>query len=73
MTTTAVLADYNWPTLNRKDLMSMSGLSKVADGCETKTNNFRPKTRQASANLLTSDIDGKLQQVNLQVPGQKSG
>ena len=51
---------FSWPSLNRKDLVSQTGLSK-ADGFETKTFNCRPKTRQVSANLCTNDIEGKLQ------------
>ena len=51
--------DYNWPMLNRKDLMSNTGLSKDTDGCEIKTVNSRLKTRIASTNLYTRDIDGK--------------
>jgi hypothetical protein len=52
---------FNWPTLARKDLMSMTGLSKVTDGFETRTLHFRPKSRTVSTNLMTQDISGKLQ------------
>ena len=54
--------DFNWPSLNRKDLLSHTGgLSKDKDGFETRTMAFRPKCRVTSANLTTKDIEGKLQ------------
>jgi len=54
--------DFNWPALNRKDLLSHTGgLSKDMDGFDTRTVNFRNRYRVTSANLTTNDIDGKLQ------------
>lgn len=48
---------FNWPTLNRADLMSnMSVINTQQDAVQTKIENYRPRTRDASSNLLTSDV-----------------
>lgn len=52
---------FNWPSLNRKDLLSHTGGLSNLDGFETRTLNMRAKSRMVSANLTTNDIAGKLQ------------
>ena len=62
---------FNYPSLNRKDLMSLSSIG-ANDGCKITTNKFLTK-RSASNNLATSDIDGKFYffiMKLLQVPSQ---
>jgi hypothetical protein len=51
---------FNYPALNRKDLMSMSAINWQQDAVYSKIGEQRPKTRDASANLTTADVDGKL-------------
>ena len=53
---------FNWPSLNRKDLMSATGgLASGKDLDSMIKPHLRPKTRQESSNLKNDDIDGKLQ------------
>ena len=52
---------FNWPSLNRKDLMSATGgLTSGKDLDSMIKPHLRPKTRQESSNLRNDDIDGKL-------------
>ena len=39
---------FNYPALNRKDLMSMSAINWQQDGIYTKVGQTRPKTREES-------------------------
>jgi hypothetical protein len=48
---------YNYPSLNRTDLMSLSSISKQ-DTNQTTTKRFT-SNRLFSMNLETRDIDGK--------------
>ena len=50
---------FNYPALNRKDLMSMSAINWQQDAMFAKIDQCRPKTRDASSNLTTSDVEGK--------------
>ena len=50
---------FNWPTPQRADLMSLQVIGATKDGTQTRTQHMRPKTRDHSMNLVTSDIDGK--------------
>ena len=49
---------FNWPALNRSDLISQKILNST-DGFAMKVGNLRPKQRMFSANLATDDIEGK--------------
>ena len=51
---------FNWPALNRKDLLSQTGGLTNCDGFDMKTSNMRLKNRMTSANLTTQDIEGRL-------------
>ena len=61
---------FNYPSLNRADLMSLNVLHGARDGVNTRTENFRPRTRQQSSNLQTTDIQGKFSN-NLKPVGAK--
>ena len=52
---------FNWPSLNRKDLMSATGGlgNGSSDLFEMTKSNLRPKKRLESANLRADDIHGK--------------
>ena len=50
---------FNYPSLNRKDLMSLSTIDASKDQVKTRVNKFVTK-RDHSQNMITSDIDGKL-------------
>jgi len=53
---------FNWPSLQRKDLMSATGgLSADRDLFKMIKENIRPKSRLDSANLNNADIAGTLQ------------
>ena len=53
---------FNWPAMQRKDLMSATGgLSSARDLFHMKKDNIRQKRRVESANLRCDDIEGKLQ------------
>jgi len=49
---------FNWPSLNRADLVSQKILNST-DGFAMKVGNMRVKQRMFSANLATNDIEGK--------------
>ena len=48
---------FNYPTLNRKDLMNLSTITREKDGVRNTTKNFITK-RTCSYNLYTHDIEG---------------
>ncbi len=50
---------YNWPAQNRCDLMSLNVLNPTKDCVQTRTSDYRPRTRDVSQNLNTQDVDGK--------------
>lgn len=50
---------FNWPAQNRADLMSLSTLDQLKDQMHTRTTNYRPKTRDHSSNLQSTDIERK--------------
>jgi len=50
---------FNYPTMNRKDLMSLSTINQKKDGQKTNTIQFISK-RNVSFNLYTQDIEGNL-------------
>ena len=52
---------YNWPAMNRCDLMSRTALSQEKDLIWLKTPHMQNKNRRMSQNLVTSDIKGKFQ------------
>ena len=53
------LADpFNYPTLNRNQLMSMNTITGAQDHVRTTTNRFSSQRRQ-SMNLQCADIPGK--------------
>lgn len=58
-TTTSISDPFNYPMLNRNNLMSLSNINKNLDGVKTSTVKFQ-SSRGFSSNLLTKDIDGKL-------------
>lgn len=58
-TATSTRDPFNWPSYNRKDLMSATGgLRADFDLQPMKTANLRPKTRDTSQNLDVTDICG---------------
>lgn len=48
---------FNYPALNRKDLMSLSTINQFKDGQKTTTKKFL-SNRQTNNNLYTLDIEG---------------
>jgi hypothetical protein len=50
---------FNYPSLNKKDLMALSTINQERDGQKTSTKNFISK-RTTSSNLYTLDIEGTL-------------
>jgi hypothetical protein len=52
---------FNWPTMGRADLMSLSKLDEVKDIVQTRTMANRYRKRDFSNNLNSSDIEGKFQ------------
>lgn len=52
---------FNWPSLNRADLMSLDKLDKARDITHVKTLAHRPRDRDTSNNLNTKDVEGKKQ------------
>jgi len=51
---------FNWPAMQRSDLMSATGgLREARDLCQMTKPNIRPKKRLESANLRTNDIEGR--------------
>lgn len=52
---------FNWPSLQRNDLMSATGgLTSQKDLFNMVKENLRPKKREASSNLDNGDILGTL-------------
>jgi hypothetical protein len=49
---------FNWPSLNRRDLMSLDKLDQQKDITHTKTINYRQRQRDESNNLNTKDVEG---------------
>ena len=49
---------FNWPSLNRGDLMSLQTLGAERDMVRIKTANVTRRSREASKNLETLDIFG---------------
>jgi len=49
---------FNWPSLGRADLMSLSTMNKVKDIVDVRTANYREKNRGNSDNLNTQNIEG---------------
>lgn len=49
---------FNWPALNRADLMSLQTLAKDKDLVRVKTAHVATRCREKSNNLETNDIDG---------------
>ncbi|CDW75394.1 UNKNOWN [Stylonychia lemnae] len=49
---------FNWPMPNRKDLMSLSSISKDKDLFRAKTAHVSQRQRSVSHNLATNDIQG---------------
>ena len=49
---------FNWPSLQRKDLMSNYTLNEKRDLFRMTVPNMRPKTRDNSSNLRIDDIQG---------------
>lgn len=49
---------YNYPAMNRQDLMSLSSINCHKDNMSTSTKRFTT-VRNTSTNLNTSDIEGK--------------
>jgi hypothetical protein len=50
---------FNYPMLNRADLMSLNTIHQRQDGMKTTTSKFQTG-RGLSHNLTTNDIGGKL-------------
>lgn len=48
---------FNYPSLNKKDLMGLSTINQERDGQRTSTKDFVSK-RTTSSNLYTLDIEG---------------
>jgi len=48
---------FNYPSLNKKDLMILSTINQERDGQKTSTKSFISK-RTISSNLYTLDIEG---------------
>ena len=48
---------FNYPSMNRKDLMALSTINQAQDGQKTNTKNF-VSNRTNSSNLYTLDIEG---------------
>jgi len=64
---------FNYPALQRNDLMSLSTINQFKDGMNTSTKRFQTG-RDFSMSLNTRDIDGKLSIIKTvaQVPPQNS-
>lgn len=50
---------FNWPSLKRADLMSLSSINKDKDLMRVKTAQVSMRKRSTSMNLDTMDIEGK--------------